>query len=120
RPIGRPIARACWRAACPSCRSSSSDDADRRRLRSRASAVKPSQEFGLWARRAPTGERAAAAVATIIALALLIWLLAPGPGEKTTGVAAGTSGSGLSGAAPAATDGAGSGSAVTGASAGGG
>ncbi len=82
--------------------------------------MKPSQEFRLWARRAPTGERAAAAVATIIALALLIWLLAPGPGEKTTGVAAGTSGSGLSGAAPAATDGAGSGSAVTGASAGGG
>jgi len=79
--------------------------------------VRPSQEFRLWARRAPAPERAAAAVATVIALALLAWLLAPGS-NPTTDLAAGSSGAGPSGTAPAAGDGVSgvSGSAATGGS----
>lgn len=37
----------------------------------------PFQEFRLWARRAPANERLAAATATAVVLALLVWLLIP-------------------------------------------
>src|SRR6266542_4170194 len=53
----------------------------------------PCQEFRLWARRAPTAERISAGVATLIVMALLIWLVAPGGGRGATELA----GSGASG-----------------------
>src|SRR4051794_29495852 len=40
-------------------------------------AMTPFQEFRLWARRAPAGERAAAAITSVIVLSLLIWVLIP-------------------------------------------
>ena len=43
----------------------------------------PFQEFRLWARRAPTGERTAAAVAAVLALALFAWLLVPSGSDET-------------------------------------
>jgi len=58
--------------------------------------VRPSQEFRLWLRRAPTGERVAAGVATLIAVALLAWLLVPGSGGGATNLAAGGGGTGAS------------------------
>jgi hypothetical protein len=39
--------------------------------------MSPFQEFRLWARRAPIGERIAAGLAAIIAVALLGWMLVP-------------------------------------------
>ena len=41
----------------------------------------PAQEFRLWARRAPLGERLAAAISAGLVLALLVWVLLP----STTG-----------------------------------
>ena len=40
----------------------------------------PFQEFRLWVRRAPAGERGAASVAALVVLALLVWVLIPGSG----------------------------------------
>src|SRR5206468_7365017 len=85
-----------------------SDDADRRRVRRRTSAVRPSQEFRFWLRRAPTGERVAAGVATLIAVALLAWLLVPGSGGGATNLAA----SGGAGASSAEGSGPGEGAGV--------
>ena len=54
----------------------------------------PVQEFRLWARRAPTGERVAAGVAAATVIALLAWLLAPGGASSATRVSsAGSTGS---------------------------
>src|SRR5207245_858137 len=39
--------------------------------------VTPFQQFRLWARRAPVGERVSAALAASVALALLVWVLVP-------------------------------------------
>src|SRR3954452_8174635 len=58
--------------------------------------MRPFQEFQLWARRAPTGERVAAGVATLIVIALLSWLLVPGSTERATNVSADGGGSGAS------------------------
>jgi len=60
--------------------------------------VRPSQEFRFWLRRAPTGERVAAGVATLIAVALLAWLLVPGSGGGATNLAASGGGAGASSA----------------------
>ena len=60
--------------------------------------MRPSQEFRLWLRRAPTGERVAAGIATLIAIALLAWLLVPGSGGGATNVAASGGGTGASSA----------------------
>src|SRR5205814_9586224 len=72
--------------------------------------MRPSQEFRFWARRAPTGERVAAGVASLVVLALVAWLLLPGSERAATNLAAsgGTSGasggeaSGANAAGPAA------------------
>jgi hypothetical protein len=45
--------------------------------------MNPCQEFRLWARRAPTAERASAGVATVIVVILLAWLLVPGGSSST-------------------------------------
>src|SRR3982751_311127 len=58
--------------------------------------MRPFQEFQLWARRAPTGERVAAGVATAIVIALLAWLLVPGSSERATNISADGGGSGAS------------------------
>jgi hypothetical protein len=39
--------------------------------------MRPFQEFRLWARRAPVGERVSASVAALIVVALLAWLVVP-------------------------------------------
>ena len=49
----------------------------------------PTQQFRLWARRAPTPERAAVGIATVVVIALLAWLLAPGSGSGATKLASG-------------------------------
>src|SRR2546421_380536 len=56
--------------------------------------MRPSQEFRFWARRAPTGERVAAGLATVLVLALLVWLLVPGTERGATNLAADGAGSG--------------------------
>jgi hypothetical protein len=43
----------------------------------------PFQEFRLWLRRAPLGERSAAAVASALVLAVLGWMLVPSSGTGT-------------------------------------
>ena len=43
----------------------------------------PFQVFRLWARRAPTGERLAAAMASVLILALLVWVLVPTSGADS-------------------------------------
>jgi len=82
--------------------------------------VRPFQEFRLWSRRAPTGERISAGMATVLAIILLAWLLVPGGGTSSTnlaasggGTSAGSAGgadsgaaAGGAGAAPGATGGA--------------
>jgi len=73
----------------------------------------PCQEFRLWARRAPTSERASAGIATIVVLALLVWLLTPGSGSRSTQLAAG--GNGLSGGGAVGSESAGGGASGTGA-----
>jgi hypothetical protein len=50
--------------------------------------MRPFQEFRLWAKRAPVGERAATAVAAVIAVTLLAWLVVPEDDDATTDVAA--------------------------------
>jgi hypothetical protein len=54
----------------------------------------PFQEFRLWARRAPAGERAFAGFAAVLALALLAWLLVPSGGDDETELTAFDGGSG--------------------------
>jgi hypothetical protein len=56
----------------------------------------PAQEFRLWARRAPTGERVSAAIAIAIVLVLLVWLVAPGGGKAPTNLASGGNDAGTS------------------------
>jgi hypothetical protein len=46
----------------------------------------PLQEFRYWARRAPVSERAVAGIAGAIVVALLAWLLVPGPAQAPTEV----------------------------------
>jgi hypothetical protein len=60
----------------------------------------PFQQFRLWARRAPANERVSAALATIVVLSLLVWVLIPTGGGNgfdstfpTSGVAATPNGS---------------------------
>jgi hypothetical protein len=77
--------------------------------------MRPFQEFRLWSRRAPTGERISAGVATALAIALLAWLLVPGGGTSATNLTA--SGGGISGGA-AQGEGAGAGAGAGGAAAG--
>lgn len=48
----------------------------------------PFQEFRLWARRAPTGERVTASVVAVVVLALLVWALIPSGGSSSTSAAA--------------------------------
>ena len=62
----------------------------------------PFQEFRFWARRAPAGERAAAAIAGIVVAGLLVFILVPGGGTSSTTV--GTSG-GVAAGQGAAADG---------------
>jgi len=96
----------------------------------------PFQEFRLWARRAPVGERAGAAVAAVLALVLFAWLLVPTGGDDAElatfgggtgaavdgsgqGTGAGTSGTGTSGSgAGAGAGGSGAGVSVGGTGAG--
>ena len=64
----------------------------------------PFQEFRLWARRAPVGERLAASVAAVVVMAVLAWILVPAgttteklsafPTSDTTGAATGGSATG--------------------------
>ena len=61
--------------------------------------MNPCQEFRLWARRAPSGERVSAGIASLVVLALLVWLLVPGSGTKSTQLASGGGGLGSGGAA---------------------
>src|SRR5437879_8746022 len=68
--------------------------------------MRPSQEFRFWARRAPTAERVAAGLATVVVLALLVWLLVPGAERGSTNLAADSSGSGASASQTADTSGA--------------
>ena len=56
----------------------------------------PFQQFRLWSRRAPVGERVAAGTAAAVVLALLIWVLVPA-GKKNTSLNAGA---GATGATP--------------------
>jgi len=49
--------------------------------------MKPFQEFRLWVRRAPTAERVSAAIATVLVVGLLAWLLVPGSGSVSTKLA---------------------------------
>lgn len=51
----------------------------------------PFQEFRHWARRAPSGERAVTAIAAVLAVALLGWLLVP-EGDDSTEIATGGDG----------------------------
>jgi hypothetical protein len=60
----------------------------------------PCQEFRFWARRAPSGERAAAGIATLVVIALLVWLLVPGGGGGATSLAAGSGRAGTSAEGP--------------------
>src|SRR3954454_4240829 len=46
----------------------------------------PFQVFRLWARRAPRGERAFAAVAAAVVLALLAWVLRPATSTESAAV----------------------------------
>lgn len=45
--------------------------------------MRPFQEFRLWARRAPLGERVAASVAGLLAMALVVWLVIPERGDSS-------------------------------------
>src|SRR4051794_21742849 len=74
--------------------------------------MRPFQEFRLWARRAPTGEKAAAGVATAIVIVLVAWLLVPGSTERATNV---SSNGGESGASAGQTLGTAAGAAAPGA-----
>ena len=84
--------------------------------------MRPFQEFRLWARRAPAPERISATVATVLVIALVVWLLVPGSGPKSTNLAA--TGGGIGGEAGGgaeangATGAAGAGAAAGGAAAG--
>ena len=49
----------------------------------------PFQQFRLWARRAPVGERVAAAVAAAVALSLLVWVLVPASNHPSGALAVG-------------------------------
>jgi hypothetical protein len=98
----------------------------------------PFQEFRLWARRAPVGERAAAGVAAVLALVLFAWLLVPAGGDDAelatfgggagaavggteTGGGGGAGGAGTSGSGNGGGSGAtGTGVAITGGGGGGG
>ncbi len=51
--------------------------------------MRPSQEFRLWARRAPTAERVTAGVAAAIVMALLVWVLVPGGSQSGAQVSSG-------------------------------
>src|ERR1039458_4807637 len=72
----------------------------------------PFQEFRLWSRRAPMGQRVTAAVAAVVAVSALGWMLVPAghqtasnagsPGSQAEGGAGGASASG-SGAGASAT-----------------
>ena len=46
--------------------------------------MRPFQEFRFWARRAPAAERVSAAVATVIVIGLIGWLLVPDGGDDAT------------------------------------
>ena len=59
--------------------------------------MRPFQEFRLWARRAPAPERISASMATVLVIALVVWLLVPGSGPKSTNLAA--TGGGIGGEA---------------------
>jgi hypothetical protein len=48
--------------------------------------MRPFQQFRFWARRAPRRDRAAAGVASIVALALMAWLLVPDSNDASTDV----------------------------------
>ncbi|MHB8467771.1 MAG: type 1 periplasmic-binding domain-containing protein [Acidimicrobiales bacterium] len=66
----------------------------------------PFQEFRLWARRAPIGERAVTAVASAVVVALLAWLLVAASHQASkdvTSSASGAAGSASGGASNAAT-----------------
>lgn len=62
----------------------------------------PFQQFRLWGRRAPAIERATAAVAAALVLAVLCWLVVPASGHKSPAASVGVSGaqSGASGGGP--------------------
>lgn len=64
----------------------------------------PFQEFRYWSRRAPSSERVAAGIASVVVLALLGWMLVPG-GSHSTPLAASGGGSGGQGAIGAGTGG---------------
>lgn len=77
----------------------------------------PFQEFRLWARRAPGGERAAAGIASALVLAVLVWVLVPTsdpadtltafPSSSTTTGAGTTGGAATGGSATTGTTGTG-------------
>jgi hypothetical protein len=83
----------------------------------------PFQEFRLWARRAPAGERAAAAIASAIVLSLLIWILIPNASSSGNSTLSfgnnGQSGSGTNGGAGGTAAGGTNGAGGTGSGAGG-
>jgi hypothetical protein len=62
--------------------------------------VSPLQEFRVWARRAPASERAGAAVAAAVVVAVLGWLLVPAGDTSSTNLAAAQAGSPGSSAIP--------------------
>jgi len=86
--------------------------------------MRPFQEFRFWARRAPTAERISAGVAGTLVMVLLVWLLVPGSGPKSTNLAAAGGGiGGETGTGPGANGAAeanGAGAGANGGSAGGG
>jgi hypothetical protein len=49
--------------------------------------MSPFHQFGLWARRAPAGERAVAALGAALALGLAVWLVVPESNRATTSAA---------------------------------
>lgn len=65
----------------------------------------PFQSFRLWARRAPGPERVSAGLATVAALAALIWLLVPAKGHPARVATAGAATAGAAGSEGQATSG---------------
>ena len=63
----------------------------------------PFQAFSLWIRRAPTSQRASAAAATALVLALFVWLIVPSSGPSSSANAESTQAGGVTSTTGAAT-----------------
>ena len=63
--------------------------------------MRPFQEFRLWARGGPIGQRASAGVAMLIVVGLVAWLLVPARHHSSTNVSASNGNTGQSTASTA-------------------